>query len=215
MDAYKYVKRILSKVHCGKARKRDIKMQLLAEIDERVSEGENLSDVISQMGSVSEVADSFNENISASEKRKYRVEKVIRRMLSAVLIIVIISAFAAWLIPKGNSIESSTVFTKDEVEKSLIEVIKLLDEENYSELKERATSQMTAFLDANSMKDIKAKICADFGNRVLIGTIYDQEIVQYGRHFAVCQVNVSYENVNIIYTITFDKNMKLAGLYMK
>ena len=41
------------------------------------------------------------------------------------------------------------------------------------------------------------------------------EITQMNRHFAVCQVNVSYENVSVVYTITFDENMNVAGLYFK
>ena len=41
------------------------------------------------------------------------------------------------------------------------------------------------------------------------------EIRQNGQRYVVVQVAVTYENVNVTYTITFDENMKLAGLYMK
>ena len=41
------------------------------------------------------------------------------------------------------------------------------------------------------------------------------EIRQRGQRYAVVQVAVMYENVEVTYTITFDENMKLAGLYMK
>lgn len=215
MNADMYVKKIVSKIHCSTARKRDIKKQLLAEINERVSGGELLSDVISRMGSVNEVADSFNENIADLEKRKYRIQKVIKIALPILLVIAIIIALAIWLLPKTNSIEESTIFSKKELDESLLEVIQLLDDDDYSKLQEMATSQMATVLDADSMKEIKAKMCDDFGNRTSVGTIYEQEIVQQGKHFAVCQVCVSYEKVNITYTISFDDDMKLAGVYMK
>lgn len=215
MNADEYVKKIVKNIHCDKARKKDIKMQLLSEIEERVSAGEKLSDIISQMGSVNEVADNFNENISAAEKRKYKRRNVIKIVLPIVVIIAALIAFAAWLLPKPLDIESSTIFSKNEVDNSLMEVIDLLDNDNYLKLQKKATAQMKNVLEADSMKKIKAQMCDDFGNRTAIGTIYEQEILQQGKRFAVCQVNVSYENVSITYTITFDENMKLAGLYLK
>lgn len=33
--------------------------------------------------------------------------------------------------------------------------------------------------------------------------------------YVVGQVTVNYENTNVTYTITFDEDLKLAGLYMK
>ena len=41
------------------------------------------------------------------------------------------------------------------------------------------------------------------------------EVAQSGKHFATCQAQVSYENIIITYTISFDENMKLSGLFMK
>lgn len=42
-----------------------------------------------------------------------------------------------------------------------------------------------------------------------------QEVQQMGQSFAVCQTTVIYENVTVVYTITFDEEMNLAGLYMR
>ena len=215
MDANKYVKEIVKKIHCDKPRKKDIKMQLLAEIEERVSAGEQLGDIISQMGSVNEVANNFNENISAAEKKRYKRRKTLKIVLPIVVMIAVIIAFAAWSLPKPKDITSSTVFSKNEVDNSFMEVIDLLDEGNYPKLQEKSTPQMKTIFDGDSMDKIKAQMCDDFGDRTTVGTIYEQEIIQQGKHFAICQVNVSYENINITYTITFDENMKLAGLYMK
>ena len=44
---------------------------------------------------------------------------------------------------------------------------------------------------------------------------YATEVIQNGEHYAIAQVTVSYENVNVVYTLTYDADMKLAGLYMR
>ena len=60
MTAEKYVKQIVKKIACGSQKKRDIKRQLLAEVEDRRQEGENLTEIMAEMGSVQEIADSFN-----------------------------------------------------------------------------------------------------------------------------------------------------------
>lgn len=215
MTKERYIKEILNNIQCSRKRKQDIKMQLSAEIEERITAGEKLQDILSEMGNIKEVAESFNENIPDLEKRKYKRKKVTGIGIGICIGIGVIVLILLWSMPKSSDIESSTVFTKTEVEEALVEVIDLLDRDDYAELQANATDQMVKALDEESMKEVKAKICSNFGNRNLIGTIYDQEITQRNVHYAVCQVTVSYENINVTYTVTFDENMKLAGLYMK
>ena len=61
MTAETYVKQILKKVCCNSTKKKEIKKQLLADIKERTAQGETLEEVLSHMGTVQEVADSFHE----------------------------------------------------------------------------------------------------------------------------------------------------------
>ena len=41
------------------------------------------------------------------------------------------------------------------------------------------------------------------------------ETKQKGNLYAVTQTTVEYENATVTYTISFDRNLKVAGLYMK
>ena len=63
MDAKKYVNAIAGKIRCNEKKKKEIKKQLMMDIDMRIKQGETLAEIISQMGTVKEIADSFNENI--------------------------------------------------------------------------------------------------------------------------------------------------------
>ena len=71
MDAEKYVNAIARKVKCNGKKKKEIKKQLMMDIHMRMKQGERLEEIISQMGTVKEIADGFNENISLKEQKRY------------------------------------------------------------------------------------------------------------------------------------------------
>lgn len=215
MTAEEYVKKIVKKVMCNKQKKKDIQRQLLAEIEERVSGGEELESVIAQMGSITEIAESFNDNISNIEKKRYRNKKLIKVVIPMFIVLFLFLALLYWVLPKASEISSSKIFTESEVKDTLMDTIDLLDNGDYEELRNKATSKMAIALKKDLLDSFKKKLCDSWGERQIVGTIYTLETVQMGVHYATCQVNVAYENVNVTYTISFDKNMKIAGLYMK
>ena len=59
------------------------------------------------------------------------------------------------------------------------------------------------------------QIGLDWGEMQSIGTIYMAVIKQQRQQLVITQVVVVYKNVSVTYTITFDKEMNLAGIYVK
>ena len=80
---------------------------------------------------------------------------------------------------------------------------------------EIATSEMQPYLTEEKMEEAKKTIGDDWGTFRNFGKTYMTEIGQDGQSFAMVQMNASYDNVSVIYTLTFDAEMKLAGIYMK
>ena len=217
MTAEAYVKRIVKKVKCDKKRKHDIEKQLLYEIEERTETGEDLHDILSSMGTVEEIAAGFNEGMSEADRKRRRRNILVKILMSIVAVLLALIAVAAWYLPKVNNIGlgDGDVFIRADVEQKLMEVIALLDEDDYESLQAVSTSRMANALTEDYMQPAKQQLSEKFGGRISIGTIYIQEVRQMGQYLAVCQVTVVYENVSVMYTITFDEDMKLAGLYMR
>lgn len=215
MTAEAYVKQIIKKVKCDRKRKQDIEKQLLYEIKERTEAGENLQDILSGMGTVEEIAAGFNEGISEAEQRKYRRKIVAKILVLIVVVLLVLISVAVWYLPKVNDIESSDIFVETEVEEKLVKVVTLLDADDYAGLQAVSTSRMADVLNDDYMSAAKQKLSEKFGERIAVGTIYMQEVQQMSQSFAVCQTTVIYENVTVVYTITFDEEMNLAGLYMR
>ena len=219
MKAETYVDKIVKQIQCSKSKKEEIRKQLLGDIRERVAAGESEEAVIAQMGTVEELAQEFNESFSAKERKRSRKSRSTKMIIITILVIIglfaIATALLYWMLPKGTDISESSIFVKEQVEARVEEVINLLDDGAYDTLAENATEQMAGVLNDEDMDAAKQLVGDDWGARVELGTIYMQEVEHQGVHYVITQVAASYENVTVTYTITFDENMKLAGIYMK
>lgn len=219
MKTETYVDKIVKQMQCSKSKKEEIRKQLLGDIRERVAAGESEEAVIAQMGTVEELAQEFNESFSAKERKRSRKSRSTKMIIITILVIIglfaIATALLYWMLPKGTDISESSTFVKEQVEARVEEVINLLDDGTYDTLAENATEQMAGVLNDEDMDAAKQLVGDDWGARVELGTIYMQEVEQQGVHYVITQVAASYENVTVTYTITFDENMKLAGIYMK
>ena len=215
MDAKKYVNAIARKIKCNVKKKKEIKKQLLLDIDMRMKQGEQLEDIISQMGTVKEIADSFNENISLEEQKRYVRNKVMKIVIPIIVMLVFLILFVYWIFPKSYDIEQSKYFNKEQVETAMKETIELLDAGDYIALQERVTPQMQTLLNAETMDDVKGMLSDDWGERKLFGTVYMAGLVQGNRHFAIGEITVTYENVSATYRLTYDEDMRLSGIYVR
>ena len=65
------------------------------------------------------------------------------------------------------------------------------------------------------METVKEEVFDDWGKQVSIGKTYTAEITQMGKKSAVIEVHVEYENTTVIYTLSFNDDMMLQGLFMK
>ena len=181
----------------------------------RMRQGERLEEIISGMGSVQEIADGFNESISPTEQKKYRRNMALKIVIPIAVVLVLLSILIYWMFPKGRDIEQSKYFDKAQVEAAMKETVTLLDEGASDDLQENAIPQMQKFLDKAGIQKIKATMSDDWGQRQQFGAVYMTELVQGNQHLAIGEITVTYENISVIYRLTYDQDMKLAGLYVR
>lgn len=215
MDEKRYVNAVARKLKCGGTRKREIKRQLLADMQARKNQGERLDDIISRMGKVEEIAEGFNENISVEERKRYARNRVLKIVIPIALALVFLGMAGYWLFPKTVDIEKSRYFDKEEVEAAMKETVELLDAEEYATLQENAIPQMQSLLNAETRESMRETLSDDWGERRQFGAVYLVEVVQGNRHLAVGEMTVTYENVSVTYRLTYDEDMRFAGIYVR
>lgn len=215
MDEKRYVKAVARKIRCDGKRKKEIERQLLTDIRMRENQGERLEEIIVRMGAAEEIADGFNENIPVQEQKRYARNKVLKIVVPAVLTVLCLGLFVYWLFPKSADIEQSKYFDKDRVEAAMKETIELLDAEDYAVLQENAIPQMQDLLNAETRANMRNTLSDDWGERKQFGAVYMAELIQGNRHLAVGEMTVTYENVSVTYRLTYDEDMRFAGIYVR
>ena len=131
--------------------------------------------------------------------------RILSFVLLAILSLGILSGCAAKL-PEG--------FKEAEVQAAAENVIDLLNQRDAEGLTALMTEEMKAVLTA----DIQAQIFALLDESGAFQEIADLKMggsTQNGITYAAVAAKAKYANREITYTISFDQDMKLAGLYLK
>lgn len=215
MTRREYLKKVAGHLQCSPAKKREIVRQLDSHIGIALGEERELAEILEEMGEPQALAAEFNENMDADEKKKGRGRKLALILAAVVLVLGIGAGYFYWLLPKGRDINRSSFFDPAEVEGKSHEIIRLFSRGEYEELDALMTDEVREAIAGTSFEEIKSYIGDDWGELINIGHAQLAELVQKGEHYALIQVNASYEKVSVTYTLTFDEEMRLYGFYIK
>ena len=189
----KYINQIIRKLKCSKKRREEIKRQLISEMDE------GLKDSVQSPGNPVEIAEEFNNSFSEEEKKVYKKEKWMKIVGLVLVLFIVLAGIIWWIIPKQIWLEDSKVFDVNAVEAQAEAVVDYFGKDDYESLKEISDDKMREFLNTHDLES----------DKVLV------ELTQRGRKSAVVQMHVQYENANVLYTISFNRDMELQGFWMQ
>lgn len=217
MQQREYIKAVIRRLECSARKKTDIEKELASDIQTAVAEGESWDEIQARMGTPEQLAKEFNDNLTPEEIRNNKKKKGLVTAGIIVGILVLLGAGIIWMLPKSYELEKSGIFKEATVLEQTDTIIGLLDQEDYTGLEEYADDKMKGFFqrDANVMAGAKAALGGELGANQGYTSWYAVEIRQSGKRYAMVQVVVQYENRSVTYTITYDEEMKLSGLYMK
>ena len=159
--------------------------------------------------------DIHSQDLTQEEKKEYKKKQRVFRFLTAAALLLILFVIVFRMMPKNIPLEESDIFQADEVQELAEHTVLLLGEGNYEEIQEYASEDMISVLTKEQMDAVKEQFAPDWGEFQSFGNLYMAEVRQKGVRSAVVQMNASYEHTSITYTVSFDENMQLIGLWMK
>ncbi len=217
MTTENYVNAIVKQLKCSRRKRKEIKQQLLSDIAAAIENGETAAAIMARMGSAKEAAAEFNQNLSPTEQKHFSRSRKIKAVSSIIIVLALLLLFLVyWFLPKSYPIGTSGAFDEKTVEQEVQKIIQLLDARDYPALRAASIPIMQKVLEnEQQIEDVKENLSRDWGSFRSFGTMYMAEIKQRGQLIAYCEVTASYENTNVTYTLLFDKELRLAGLYMK
>ena len=215
MTSKLYVNQIVKKVKCSRKKRDEIRRQLLADVEMEMEQGESLERVMLRMGEPISIAEEFNQNLPEKERKMYKRGLAAKIIGIIAAMIAVLAAAALWYLPIGMEIGSSGKFDSIIIEERSKEIIRLLDVEDFDTIIDNSDEQMRRILNKEVIDSARRLAGEDWGNFKEFGKCYMMEQKQRGKVYALVQINAAYENIGITYTLLFNENMELAGLYIK
>ena len=209
MEAEKYVSEITQKIKCTRAKKLEIQKRLLSDISMRREAGESLEQIMESMGTAGEIADAFAQNLTEADKKAYKKRKILIILSAIALALLFLCLYVWWAIPKQVDISGSEKYSQERIAAEVEKVIELLDQNDYTAIQMLAADKLRNIMNEQVIGPAKD------GERQAVGTVYSGGVKQKGNLIIVTQTDVIYENVSVVYTISFDEDMKLSGLYIR
>lgn len=213
MDAEKYVKKIVRNLKCTGAKKKEIGDSLLSDIAARREQGEAMEQIMESMGSPEEIAEAFSQNLSDADRKAYKRRRIGMTIGQIVAALVFLSVLAWWMIPKPAALGDD--LSQEAVTASVEKVVVMLNQNDFDGLQELAVDELKSKLTQETMDEVRKGISEDWGEMQSIGKVYMQGVKQKGKVIVVTQVDAVYENISVVYTISFDEDLRLGGLYMR
>lgn len=91
----------------------------------------------------------------------------------------------------------------------------MFGEEEYDTLDGYLSEEVRRVFGVAEMGMAREFVSPDWGEFRSMGNIYMTEISEKGKSYAVVQVNVSFEKVSVVFTLTFNEAMEIDGFYVK
>lgn len=215
MEQKKYLKAIYKKLRCGSAKKKEIVKQLGADIEAALQKGDSLADVISKIGTPEAVAAEFNEELTEKDCRRGKYEIYAKCIGMTVLILCLIAVVLWWSLPKSKKVSENGRFSEEAVIEKAKQAISYLDADDYDTLRAMMQEQAGELLTDEVLTEAKQYIAEDFGAFSAWGNAYVAEVTEQGQHAAAVELSAAYEKVSVTYTLFFNEEMQLTGLYMR
>ena len=213
MNKERYMSVFKKSLGCNKEKKNLICEELDADIQEAMKNGESWSDIQERLGEPHVLANEFNENLgvkNSSPKKKVWI------YIGIVVIGLLLAGFfyINSLIPQVSNIGTSGYFQQSEVEKQSLDIVVNLSQRNYQAIHDISNQELQGALSQERLETAVNGL-GDIGEFEKIASQNYAEVTQKGEVNVVGELVALYDQRSVTYTISFDKDMKLSGLYMK
>ena len=213
MNKERYMSVFKKSLGCNKEKKNLICEELDADIQEAMKNGESWSDIQERLGEPHVLANEFNENLgvkNSSPKKKVWI------YIGIVVIGLLLAGFfyINSLIPQVSNIGASGYFQQSEVEKQSLDIVVNLSQRNYQAIHDISNQELQGALSQERLETAVNGLCDIVEFEKITSQNY-AEVTQKGEVNVVGELVALYDQRSVTYTISFDKDMKLSGLYMK
>ena len=111
--------------------------------------------------------------------------------------------------------EVQAPFDVQVVEQHVMATITRFEKDDIAGLQAEATTGLRPHLTAEQVTGAKAEFAPKWGARAGIGKTMMTAGMEGDKWYVICELAVGYKATAVIYRLTYDENMKLAGFFVR
>ncbi len=111
--------------------------------------------------------------------------------------------------------QEQTPFDVQVVEQHVMATIERFEKDDVTGLQAEATSDLRPHLTAEQITGAKAEFAPKWGARGGVGKPLMTAGKEDGKWYVICELAVGYKATAVVYRLTYDENMKLAGFFVR
>ena len=116
---------------------------------------------------------------------------------------------------QAEAVQEQAPFDVKVVEQHVMATIARFEREDITALQLEATQELRPHLTAAQVTGAKAEFVPKWGARTGVGKPLMTAGKEGGKWYVVCEIAVGYKATAVIYRLTYDENMKLAGFLVR
>ena len=116
---------------------------------------------------------------------------------------------------QAETVQEQAPFDVHVVEQHMMATIARFEREDITALQLEATQELRPHLTAAQVTGAKAEFVPKWGARTGVGKPLMTAGKEGGKWYVVCEIAVGYKATAVIYRLTYDENMKLAGFLVR
>ena len=111
--------------------------------------------------------------------------------------------------------QEQTPFDVQVVEQHVMATIERFEKDDVTGLQAEATIDLRPHLTAEQITGAKAEFAPKWGARGGVGKPLMTAGKEDGKWYVICELAVGYKATAVVYRLTYDENMKLAGFFVR
>ena len=114
-----------------------------------------------------------------------------------------------------QSAEEQAPFDVQVVEQHVMATITRFEKDDITGLQAEATAELRPHLTAEQVSGAKAEFAPKWGPRGAVGKPLMTAGKEGDKWYVICELAVGYKATAVVYRLTYDENMKLAGFFVR
>lgn len=114
-----------------------------------------------------------------------------------------------------QSAEEQALFDVQVVEQHVMATIDRFEKDDIAGLQREATLELRPHLTAEQVTGAKAEFAPKWGPRGAVGKPLMTAGKEGDKWYVICELAVGYKATAVVYRLTYDENMKLAGFFVR